>query len=124
MTMPGYQTRTPPPGVPERRGLATASLVLGSAGLPGLLLCGFGLPAALVGLALGVVALTRGTARRRAIAGIVCSAVTLAVGAVSIIWLLSKAAECADTHHYPDDYTRRQCIDRTFPFAERSHVPG
>ncbi|WP_026412771.1 DUF4190 domain-containing protein [Actinomadura oligospora] len=123
MTMPGYQTRTPPRGVPERRGLATASLALGLAGLPGLLLCGAGLPAALIGLVLGVIALSRGTGRGLAIAGIVCSAVTLAVGTVSIIWLLSKAAECADTHRYPDDFARRQCIDRTFPFAEESHAP-
>ncbi|MEV4253003.1 hypothetical protein AB0J52_07515 [Spirillospora sp. NPDC049652] len=122
MTMPGYQTRTPP-SAPERHGLATASLVLGLAGLPALLLCGIGLPVALVGLVLGVVAASRGTARGLAVAGIVCSAVTLVIGTVAIIWLLSKAAECADTHRYPDDFTRRQCIDREFPFARASDAP-
>ncbi|MFC4912373.1 hypothetical protein [Actinomadura gamaensis] len=121
MTMPGYQTRTPPKA-PERRGLATASLVLGLVGLPCLLLCGLGLAAALVGLVLGVVAATRGQPRHLAIAGIICSAVTLAVGTVALVWLLSKAAGCADTSRYPDDYARRQCIDREFPFTHGSEA--
>ncbi|MFC5180627.1 hypothetical protein [Actinomadura harenae] len=134
MTMPGYRTQTPP-STPERQGLATASLVLGLAGLPALLLCGIGLPAALVGLALGVVALWRGRprgaargrpaggARGTAVAGVVCSLVTLAIGTVAIFWLLSKAVECADSHRFPDEFTRRECIDRTFPFARESHAP-
>ncbi|MCP2337691.1 DUF4190 domain-containing protein [Actinomadura rupiterrae] len=122
MTMPGYQTRTPP-RAPERRGLATASLVLGLVGLPALLLCGAGLAAALVGLVLGAVAALRGQSRGLAVAGVVCCAVTLAVGAVSLVWLLSKAAQCADTSRYPDDYGRQRCIDREFPFTSGSHAP-
>lgn len=122
MTMPGYQTPAAPKA-PARHGLAVASLLLGLAGLPGLLLCGIGLPAALAGLVLGVVAAARGTSRGLAVAGIVCSLVTLAIGTVSVVWLLSKAAQCADTHRYPDDFTRRQCIDREFPFARETDAP-
>lgn len=120
MTLPGYETYSPP-APPERRRLAKASLALGIAGLVGLLLCFLGVVPALVGLVLGVVSLVRGGAPRgTAIAGVACSALALAVGAVGIFWMLHKAAECADQSRYPDRAARERCVDREFPFARDS----
>jgi hypothetical protein len=120
MTLPGYQTHSPP-SPPRRSTLARASQVLGIVGLVGLVLCFAGVIPALVGLVLGAVALVRGDADRRpAIVGVVCSALALVVGAVALVWLLSKAAECGDETRYPDDSSRRACIEREFPFAKGS----
>jgi hypothetical protein len=115
MTMPGY--RTYESASPKRRGLAVASLVLGLAGIPTLAICGLGLVLGLTGLALGVMALFRGTERELAIAGVVASAVTLVLGATAIIWLVSQAAKCGDSGAYPDASSRSRCIEREFPFA-------
>ncbi|MEU5876136.1 hypothetical protein [Spirillospora sp. NPDC047279] len=122
MTMPGYQTYSPP-APPERKGLAVTSLVLGLAGLPALLLCGLGLVLAVAGLVLGVIAAVRGAGRSLAVAGIVASAVTLVIGGIGIFFLLSKAAECADTARYPDETARRLCVEREFPFAQNAETP-
>ncbi|MFP3965813.1 DUF4190 domain-containing protein [Actinomadura fulvescens] len=122
MTMPGYQTYSPP-APPERKGLAVASLVLGVAGLPALMLCGVGLVLGVAGLILGVVAAVRGGGRNIAVMGIVCSVVTLVIGGVAIFFLLSKAAECADAGRYPDESARRLCVEREFPFARHTETP-
>jgi len=122
MTMPGYQTYSPP-APPERKGLAVASLALGIIGLPALALCGAGMVVALVGFVLGVVSAVRGQSRTLALAGIVCSAATLVIGGVAIFFLLNKAAECADRNKYPDDTARRQCVEREFPFANSASTP-
>ncbi|WP_243708860.1 hypothetical protein [Actinomadura sp. GC306] len=85
----------------------------------GLILCLAGVIPALVGLVLGTVALVRGDADRKpAIVGVVCSALALVVGAVALVWLLTKAAECGDETRYPDDSSRRGCVEREFPFAD------
>ncbi len=121
--MPGYQTYAPP-SAPERTGLARAALVLGIVGLVGLVLCFAGMIPALVGLVLGVVALARGTsARGMAVGGVVCSALALVVGGIAIFWLLSKAAECGDRSHYPDDAARQRCVEREFPFTDKTTAP-
>ncbi|KAB2348380.1 hypothetical protein [Actinomadura rudentiformis] len=122
MTMPGYQTYSPP-APPERKGLAVTSLVLGVVGLPALLLCGLGLGLAAVGLLVGIIAVSRGAGRRTAIMGVICSAVTLVIGGIAIFFLLSKAAECADPERYPDESARRGCVEREFPFARHTETP-
>ncbi|MFI0449394.1 hypothetical protein [Actinomadura sp. 6N118] len=119
MTMPGYQIYSPP-APPERKGLAVTSLVLGVVGLPALLLCGVGLALAVMGLLVGIIAVMRGAGRYTAILGIVCSAVTLVIGGTAIFFLLSKAAECADSARYPDEPARRLCVEREFPFARHT----
>ncbi|MFG1997794.1 hypothetical protein ACGFNU_01450 [Spirillospora sp. NPDC048911] len=119
MTMPGYQAYSPP-APPERKGLAVTSLVLGVVGLPALLLCGFGLVLAVAGLVVGIIAAAKGVGRHTAMVGVVCSAVTLVIGGVGVFFLLSKAAECADPGRYPDEPARRQCVEREFPFAQKT----
>lgn len=117
MTLPGYQTYAPP-APPRRSGLARASQVLGIAGLAGLVLCLAGMIPALIGLALGAVALARRDPDRRpAVVGVVCSALALLIGAGLLFWLLSKAARCGDEARYPDETSRRGCVEREFPFA-------
>jgi hypothetical protein len=118
MTIPGYQSYTPTPQ--RSSGMAVASLVLGLVGLPALLLCGAGMLLGIAGLALGLIALSRGQRTRAAIGGVCASLLTLIVGSVAIVWLLNQAAECADRTKYPDDSARQQCIEREFPFADSS----
>ncbi|MBW8482077.1 DUF4190 domain-containing protein [Actinomadura parmotrematis] len=123
MTMPGYQTYAPP-SAPARSGLAKASLVLGVAGLAGLVLCLAGMLPAAAGLVLGLVAIARGPAgRRQALIGVGCSALALLVGSLVLFWLLSKAAECGDQARYPDQDARARCIEREFPFARETSAP-
>lgn len=118
MTLPGYRTYSPP-SPRQRSVLARASQVLGIAGLVGLVLCLAGMIPALVGLVLGTVSLLRRDPDRRpAVVGVVCSALALAIGSVMLVFLLSKAAECGDETRYPDDTSRRDCIEREFPFAK------
>ncbi len=123
MTLPGYQTYAPP-APPRRSGLARASQVLGITGLVGLVFCLVGLIPALVGLALGVVSLVRRDPDRRpAVVGVVCSALALLIGGGVGFWLLSKAVQCADETRYPDETSRRGCVEREFPYA-RADVQG
>ncbi|MFD0854568.1 hypothetical protein ACFQ07_20190, partial [Actinomadura adrarensis] len=56
--------------------------------------------------------------RVMALAGILLSLITLVAGA----WLLSKAAECGDESRYPDEESRRICVEREFPFAAEQTV--
>jgi hypothetical protein len=117
MTLPGYQTYAPP-APPRRSGLARASQVLGIAGLVGLVFCLAGLIPALIGLVLGVISLVRKEPDRRpAVVGVVCSALALLIGASVALWLLSKAVQCADETKYPDETSRRGCVEREFPYA-------
>lgn len=120
MTLPGYQTYSPP-APPRRSTLARTSQVLGIAGLVGLVLCFAGILPAVAGLVLGAVCLARRDMDRRpAVVGVVCSALALAIGAGALVWLLSKAAQCGDEARYPDDTSRRGCVEREFPFAQGS----
>ncbi len=120
MTLPGYQTYAPP-APPRRSGLARASQVLGITGLAGLVLCLLGVIPALAGLVLGTVALVRRDPDRRpAVVGVACSALALVIGAGALFWLLSKAAQCGDETRYPDEASRRSCVEREFPFAKAS----
>lgn len=121
MAMPGYKSYTATPQ--QSRGMAVASLVLGLVGLPALLLCGAGLPLAMVGLVLGVIAAVRNAGRGVAIAGICASIFTLVVGALAIFWLLAQAAECADQDRYPSDTDRQRCVEHEFPFAKTTATP-
>jgi hypothetical protein len=99
--------------------------VLGIAGLAGLVLCLAGMIPALVGLALGAVSLARRDPDRRpAVVGVVCSALALAIGAGTLIWLLGKAAQCGDEARYPDEPSRRGCVEREFPFAKARTQPS
>jgi uncharacterized BrkB/YihY/UPF0761 family membrane protein len=99
--------------------LARASQVLGIVGLVGLAACFAGLIPAVVGLILGAGSLLRRDPDRRpALVGVVCSAVALVIGGVALTWLLSKAAQCGDEARYPDDLSRRSCVEREFPFAQ------
>ncbi|GAA4238250.1 hypothetical protein GCM10022254_53400 [Actinomadura meridiana] len=122
MTLPGYQTYSPP--APRRRSrLARASQVLGITGLVGLVLCLAGVVPALFGVVLGAVSLVRRDGDRRpAIVGVICSSVALAIGATAIFVLLSKAAQCGDEARYPDDASRRNCVEREFPFAQANRT--
>ncbi|TYK50900.1 hypothetical protein [Actinomadura decatromicini] len=123
MTLPGYQTYSPP-APPRRSALARTSQVLGITGLAGLLLCFAGMIPALGGLVLGAVCLVRRDADRRpALVGVVCSSLALAIGAGVLFWLLSKAAQCGDEARYPDDTSRRGCVEREFPFAKADTRP-
>ncbi|MFA1542484.1 hypothetical protein [Actinomadura monticuli] len=124
MTLPGYQTYAPP-APPRRSGLARASQVLGVAGLAGLVLCLAGMVPALVGLVLGAVSLVRRDPDRRpAVVGVTCSALALLIGAGLLFWLLSKAARCGDEARYPDEASRRGCVEREFPFAQANTHPA
>lgn len=118
MTMPGYRTYSPP-APPRRSTLARSSQVLGIVGLAGLAVCFVGMIPALLGLVLGTVALVRRDPDRRpALVGVVCSAIALLIGSGTLFWLLSKAAQCGDAARYPDDVSRRNCVEREFPFAQ------
>lgn len=124
MTLPGYKTYAPP-APPRRSGMARASQVLGIAGLAGLVLCLAGVIPALVGLVLGAVSLARRDPDRRpAVVGVVCSGLALVIGAGSLFWLLSKAAQCGDEARYPDEPSRRGCVEREFPFAKANDQPA
>ncbi|WP_089315147.1 hypothetical protein [Actinomadura mexicana] len=117
MTMPGYRTHSPPSPL-RRSTLARASRLLGIVGLAGLAACFAGMIPALVGLVLGTVSLVRRDPDRRpALVGVVCSAAALLIGSGTLLWLLSKAAQCGDAARYPDDLSRRNCVEREFPFA-------
>ncbi|MFV2172692.1 hypothetical protein ACFHW2_19570 [Actinomadura sp. LOL_016] len=123
MTLPGYQTYTPPAPRP-RSGLARASLVLGVVGLLGLAVCLLGVLPAIVGLVLGAVSLARHDADRwPAVVGVVCSAAALVIGGVALYVLLSKAAECGDETRYPSAEDRRYCVEQEFPFARSTLTP-
>jgi hypothetical protein len=123
MTLPGYRTYSPP-SPPKRSTLARASQILGIVGLAGLVLCLAGMIPAVVGLVLGTMSLMRRDADRRpAVVGVVCSTLALVIGAGMLVWLLSKAAECGDEARYPDDSSRRGCVEREFPFAKGSTTP-
>ncbi|WP_433475977.1 hypothetical protein ACQPZP_02425 [Spirillospora sp. CA-142024] len=118
MTLPGYRTY-PPPAPPRRSTLARTSQLLGIIGLVGLAACFAGVIPALVGLVLGAVSLVRRDPDRRpALVGVACSAVAVVIGAGTLFWLLGKAAQCGDEARYPDDLSRRGCVEREFPFAE------
>ncbi|MEO3825678.1 DUF4190 domain-containing protein [Actinomadura sp. B10D3] len=118
MTLPGYRMYSPP-APPRKSTLARASQVLGIVGLVGLAACFAGLVPAIVGLILGTVSLVRRDPDRRpALVGVVCSGLAVVIGALALSWLLSKAAQCGDEARYPDDLSRRGCVEREFPFAQ------
>ena len=123
MTLPGYQTYSPP-APPKRSTLARSSQVLGITGLASLALCFAGMIPALVGLVLGTVSLVRrGRDRRPAVVGVVCSSLALLIGAGTLFWLLTKAAQCGDEMRYPNETARHGCVEREFPFAHAKTSP-
>lgn len=120
-----YGPGHPPPGAgpwqpPRRRGTAagTTALVLGIASLLLLFVCGIGVVTALVGLVVGVVALSRGTARGRAAVGLLLSVLTLLIAASFAAWLASTGVtRCLDETLYPTKGDLEACLE------ERLGVP-
>lgn len=98
--IPGYQAYGAYPagygtGLPSVEGLATASLVLGILSLVSFFCYGIGVLFAIVGLVLGLIALSRinkGQAdpgpRGQALAGAICSGICLAITLVGVIIVL------------------------------------
>lgn len=105
---------------PPRRGTAaaTTALVLGAASLLLLPICGIGVIVALAGLVVGVVALTRGAARGRALAGLALSVLALLIAVSFLAWLASTGvARCLDETLYPTRGDLEACLQ------ERLGVP-
>ncbi|WP_327048250.1 DUF4190 domain-containing protein [Microbispora sp. NBC_01189] len=97
-------------------GLGTAALVLGICSLVLLLFCGAGTVLAVVGLVIGIVAITRNSNRGRATAGVVLNALTLVLalilGVVLYHWFQSRRlGECFDSRLYPTQQDARRCVD-------------
>ena len=72
------------PAVPDRKGMAVASLVLGILSVELFCLWYLSLPCAVVGLILGILSL-KSSGRGMAIAGLVLSIIALAIAVVTII---------------------------------------
>ncbi|MER6832077.1 DUF4190 domain-containing protein [Streptosporangium sp. NPDC000563] len=112
---PAYPYPTPYPAYPdeERRSsgkLGTAALVLGIVAILSLVVCGFGVLVAVVGLIIGIVALAKRSAPGRAWVGIVLSLLTLVIAAVFLSWVYSKVGDCMNL---PPELQRR-CIEDRF----------
>ena len=81
----GYHPVIPPQ---EKTGFSTASMVLGICGFIAWLLPLIGYPVTIVGIVLGAVGVRKG-GKKRAIAGIICSGITL------VLTILNSAAGVA-----------------------------
>jgi hypothetical protein len=111
----------PPPGAyggPHRPGggLGTAALVLGICALVLLLVCGVGMVVAVAGLVIGIVAIAKNSNRRRAVAGVALSALTLVLGVIFAVvvynWYQSRnLGECFDPVRYPDQAAVQRCLE-------------
>lgn len=115
-----YPSETPPP----RRGLGIAALVLGIAGLLTLPFCGIGLLLAIAGLIVGIIAVVRRNGRGMAIAGLILSAVTLAVAIGLAVWFYGRISPCADRTRYPTRQARDHCIQERIPFLKTTPSPS
>ncbi|GGM94965.1 hypothetical protein GCM10010106_49620 [Thermopolyspora flexuosa] len=119
---PSHRAGGARPWPPRRRKgarAATAALVLGVASLLSLPLCGVGALVAVAGLVTGVVGVARGAARGRAVAGLLLSALTLAIVVAAAAWLASTGvARCLDEHLYPTRADAEACV------AERLGIPA
>ncbi|MEV4455537.1 hypothetical protein [Microbispora sp. NPDC049633] len=109
-----------PPGAPwgaqPGGGLGTAALVLGICSLVLLLVCGVGTLVAVVGLVLGIVAIARNSNRRRAVGGLVLSALTLllalVIGVILFTWFQTRhVGECFDRRLYPTQEDAQRCVE-------------
>ena len=98
-------------------GLATASMVLGIAGIFLIPLCGTGVIVAIIGIVLGTVALTRGVNRSQAITGIVTSLAALIIATTLIIIFMRTFAECADL----PSQLQQICIESKLPWLSGRH---
>ncbi len=96
---PNYSTSNYVPPVkpqPNKQssGLAIASMVLGIVGIVACCCCGVGLPCAIVGLILGIVARARGNRQGFSIAGIILCSFALLIGvAFNLIYWLAVFSE-------------------------------
>lgn len=105
------------PWEPQRGGgLGTAAFVLGICSLVLLLVCGVGTVLAIVGLVLGIVAIARNSNRRRAVAGVVLSVLTLlialVIGVLLYNWFQARhLGECFDRRLYPTQEDARRCVE-------------
>ncbi|WP_431902869.1 hypothetical protein [Nonomuraea sp. bgisy101] len=97
-------------------GLATASLVLGIASLFLLLVCFTGVITALVGLVLGVIALSKGGSKGRAWVGIGLSVLTLVLAVGAAIWVSNYFAECSGL----PQQLAEQCVESKIPWLNRN----
>lgn len=79
------------PAVPDRKGMAVASLVLGIISVVLFCVWYLSLPCAVVGLILGILSL-KSSGRGMAIAGLVLSIIALAIAVVMIILAASAAS--------------------------------
>ena len=111
---PAYPYATPYPAPEEGRrsggGLGTATLVLGIVAILSLIICGLGVPVAIVGLIVGIIALVKKSRPGRAWVGIVLSLLTLVIAAVFLSWLYSKVGDCVNL---PPELQRR-CVEERF----------
>lgn len=112
---PMFSSGGGPSGRPGGDGLATAALVLGILSLFLLVVCGVGVLLALVGLILGIVAVTRGGGRGRAVAGIVLSVLTLLLALLFVLWLTNSGiTDCFDPDRYPSQSAVQDCLEREY----------
>ncbi|WP_211590543.1 DUF4190 domain-containing protein [Microbispora sp. H11081] len=90
--------------------------MLGISSVVLLLVCGAGTLVALAGIVVGIVAMARNSNRRRAIGGLVLSALTLlialVVGVILYSWFQTRnVGECFDRGRYPTQEDAQRCVE-------------
>ncbi|GAB3662843.1 hypothetical protein GCM10027589_26050 [Actinocorallia lasiicapitis] len=113
MTSPGYRTRIETPREP--RGLGMTALALGLFGLLTFWMCGLGMLLAVIGLGVGVAAVTKEQGRLQAYIGIGLSLLTLTVAAGALVFFGRQAYDC---RAYPDELHRSSCMEQKFPLLK------
>ncbi|GAA3308408.1 hypothetical protein GCM10020219_009670 [Nonomuraea dietziae] len=124
----GGAVYTPPPGGAQRyqggpdwrpaqagSGLATTSLVLGIASLFLLFVCFTGVLTAIVGLVLGLVAVSKGASKGRAWTGVALSALTLILAVGAAVWISNYFAECSGL----PPRLSEACVESKIPWMDR-----
>ncbi|RBQ17848.1 hypothetical protein DP939_23630 [Spongiactinospora rosea] len=114
---PPYPQQTPyaygqpygaPPEPKRGGGLATTALVLGILSPFLLFACLFGVITAIVGLIIGIIALTRKTHLGRAWAGIILSVLTLIAAVALVAWSYASFSDCMGL---PTQAETQRCIE-------------
>ncbi|GAA0980790.1 hypothetical protein GCM10009555_047910 [Acrocarpospora macrocephala] len=91
--------------------------MLGIASIILLFVCGIGMLTAIVGVIIGIVAITKRSNKPRAIIGLVLSIATLVLGAILAAalwsWVHNKGIdECFDTALHPTQESAQRCLER------------